>query len=301
MLAALAEVSPDVLGLAGIDHDAQGHATAAFQDALKSLGLDLPYHFAGPSNAGVRTPFDMNGDGRIGDPQDAQSFGAFPGAGAMALLSRYPIQISQNFTTLLWADMPNAAPPLTRSGIPFPSSDAFAAQRLVYKAHWQAQIAGLSVILLAAAPPVFDGTEDRNGRRNADELALVRAQLHGWPDGPSDAPFVVMGTLNQDEAGDGEGRLDALTELLSHPALRDPRQRADESASRSAVDAGRNGQHQGDPSLDTADFNDEGRNAPGNLRVDYVLPGRDLDVVGAGLHWPELGRRAVVWVDVLPP
>ena len=297
VLAALAEVNPDVVGLAGIDHDTQGHAVSALQGALKARGLDLPYHFAGPSNAGIRTPFDMNGDGRIGDPQDAQSFGAFSGAGGMALLSRFPVKVSRDFSALLWAGAPNSAPPLTRSGTPFPSADAFAIQRLVYKAHWQAKVAGISVILLAAAPPVFDGAEDRNGRRNADELALVRAQL----DDAQNAPFVVMGTLNQDAAGDGEGRLDALLSVLSHPALRDPRQSAIEGNGRSEADAGRNTQHRGDPSMDTADFNDEGRNAPGNLRVDYVLPGRDLSVAGAGLHWPELGRRAVVWADVLPP
>lgn len=297
VLDALVKVNPDVVGLAGIDHDAQGHALSAFQTALAARGLDLPFHHASAPNTGLRTPFDLNGDGRIGDPQDAQGFGAFPGADGLALLSKHPVELVQDFTTLLWADAPNAAPPTHPDGRPFPSDEAFAAQRLVYKAHWQLRVAGVSVILLAAAPPVFDGAEDRNGRRNADELQLVQAQL----DDVSDGPFVVMGTLNQDPAGDGEGRLEALQDLLGHPNLRDPLQRSDEGQARSAADGGRNAQHRGNPSLDTADFEDEGRNDPGNLRVDYVLPGTDLTLLDAGLLWPTLGRRAIVWADVVPP
>ncbi len=297
VLQALVEVDPDVLGLAGIDHDAQGHAVRALRAALSARGLDLPFHHASAPNSGLRTSFDMNGDGRVGDPQDAQGFGAFPGAGGLVLLSKHPIGLRQDFTDLLWRDAPQISPPTQADGTPFPSAHSFAAQRLAYKAHWHLRAAGVSVILLAAAPPVFDGAEDRNGRRNADELRLVQASL----DRAAEGPFLVMGTLNQDPAGDGEGRLEALTAVLSHPTLQDPLQQDAEGQIRSDVDAGRNAQHQGDPRRDTADFADEGRNGPGNLRVDYVLPGADLRLVEAGLHWPERGRRAIVWADVVPP
>jgi hypothetical protein len=44
-----------------------------------------------------------------------------------------------------------------------------------------------------------------------------------------------------------------------------------------------NQSHVGDPQFDTADFSDS---APGNLRVDYVLPSANLEMTGAGIFWP---------------
>jgi hypothetical protein len=69
--------------------------------------------------------------------------------------------------------------------------------------------------------------------------------------------------------------------------------------------------HLGDPRLDTADFQDHP--APGNLRVDYVLPSKNLNVRGAGVFWPAPGEpgadltgefpfptsdHRLVWVDL---
>jgi hypothetical protein len=46
---------------------------------------------------------------------------------------------------------------------------------------------------------------------------------------------------------------------------------------------GVNASHAGDPALDTGDFGDVSRGYPaaGNLRVDYVLPSVDLEVLDA--------------------
>ena len=64
-------------------------------------------------------------------------------------------------------------------------------------------------------------------------------------------------------------------------------------------------QQQGDPALDTADFSERG---PGNLRVDYVLPSRQLTIAAAGVYWPasddpgyplvQASDHRLVWVDV---
>ena len=52
--------------------------------------------------------------------------------------------------------------------------------------------------------------------------------------------------------------------------------------------------HRGDPRFDTADFRDD---APGNLRVDYVLPSTGLEVVAAGVFWPPEGTPEAAWLD----
>ncbi|MEO3925163.1 hypothetical protein ABGB07_15025 [Micromonosporaceae bacterium B7E4] len=50
---------------------------------------------------------------------------------------------------------------------------------------------------------------------------------------------------------------------------------------------GANTTHRSDPVHDTADFADVP--GPGNLRADYVLPSRGLDVRGGGVFWPKSG------------
>ncbi|MGR3566205.1 MAG: endonuclease/exonuclease/phosphatase family protein, partial [Pseudooceanicola nanhaiensis] len=63
----------------------------------------------------------------------------------------------------------------------------------------------------------------------------------------------------------------------------------------------------GDPALDTVDWPEP---APGNLRVDYVLPSADLQLDRPGVLWPEQGaelaesvvvasRHRLVWIDIL--
>ncbi len=61
---------------------------------------------------------------------------------------------------------------------------------------------------------------------------------------------------------------------------------SDGAAQDSVEDGGVNVDHQGDPAHDTADFSDAPPFGAGNLRVDYVLPSRQLTVRDAGVFWP---------------
>ena len=58
--------------------------------------------------------------------------------------------------------------------IPFYSPDEVPALRLSSKSHWDIplDVNGTIIHVLAShlTPPVFDGPEDRNGRRNDDEI-----------------------------------------------------------------------------------------------------------------------------------
>ena len=80
-----------------------------------------------------------------------------------------------------------------------------------------------------------------------------------------------------------------------------------------ALQGGVNLTHRSDPQFDTADFADT---APGNLRADYVLPRRNLQLVDAGVFWPlasdplfRARRRfpfptsdhRLVWIDTTVP
>jgi len=308
-----------VLLLTGFDWDLDGLALAALAEALATAGTNYPHRFAPRPNSGLMTDVDLDGDGRFGGPRDAQGFGRFTGEGAMALLSRWPIDKGavRDFSGLLWQDLPGAKLPV-RDGKPFPSPRAQSVQRLSSVGHWGVPVAvpGGPVWVLGfhATPPVFDGAEDRNGLRNRDEAALWLRWLDGTlAPPPPPGPLVLMGDANLDPV-DGDGLPGALNALLNHDRLYDPKPASTGGAEAARRQGGANADHAGDPTLDTVDWpdaSDSGRNAPGNLRVDYVLPSRDLTVRDAGVYWPEdptalaqadaASRHRLVWVDVEIP
>ncbi|MBL4813653.1 MAG: endonuclease/exonuclease/phosphatase family protein [Rhodobacteraceae bacterium] len=304
----IASVQPDILLLTDFDYDLGGVTLDAFAQSLADAGLALPHAFALRPNAGMATGLDMDGDGRTGAPRDAQGYGRFAGNGGLAILSRWPIRIDdvQDFSGLLWRDLPGAVLPM-QGDQPFPSAAAQAVQRLSSTAHWSVPIVapGGDVVLLAwsATPPVFDGPEDMNGLRGRDELLLWRHHIEGNLGAAPAGHFVLLGNANLDPF-DGDGRRDSIAQMLRHPALIDPQPVSAGGAA--ADDPG----HSGPPARDTADWPD---NAPGNLRVSYVLPSVDWTIVDTGVFWPApdtpgadllgtdgqlAGAHRLVWVEL---
>lgn len=284
--------APDIILLTGFDWDLDGRALASFSALLAREGLSLPHSFAGRPNRGMATGLDLDGDGRLGEPDDAQGWGQFTGQNGMTVMSRLPLARVIDHTDRLWRDLPGHLMPDT-------PPDIAQIQRLSSTAHWDLQFetasGPLHLLAWSATPPVFDGPEDRNGRRNHDEAAF-------WLQHLPDAPFVLIGNLNLDPL-DGEGRPEALQALLTHAT--DPRPRG----SWQPPQTGANAHHRGDPALDTASFDERG---PGNLRVDYVLPATSLDVVASGVLWPDpasplapiveaASNHRLVWVDISWP
>jgi endonuclease/exonuclease/phosphatase family metal-dependent hydrolase len=148
--------------------------------------------------------------------------------------------------------------------------------------------AKLHVLAWHATPPVFDGPEDRNGRRNHDEAAFWLHLLEGeLPFPPPDGGFVLMGDANLD-TDRSDGRTEAMRALLASPFLQDARP-------------------QGAEAMATADFS--ANTGPGKMRVDYVLPSAGLKVLRSGVLWPgaddalretalSASRHRLVWVDL---
>lgn len=196
------------------------------------------------------------------------------------------------------------------------------------------QLGAHTVHVLAShpTPPVFDGPEDRNRTRNADEIRFWaddvspgRASTYvyddeGVPDGLAPGePFVIMGDLDADPADDWDSLDGAARQMTEQRFVRDPLPTSEGAAEAAARQGRANQTHRGDPALDTADFNDRGS---GNLRVGHVLPSRPLRVLGAGVSWPPSDEllfrltgsydpaytngfpsadRRTVWVDVAVP
>lgn len=295
----IVHAAPDVIVVQGFDYDLDGAALAAFAQRVADAGHALPHRFAARPNTGMQTDLDLDGDGLTRGPRDAQGYGRFSGEGGIAVLSRFPIEAAavRDYSSFLWRDLPDALQ-VTIDGAPFPSAEAEEIQRLSTTAHWIVPVTlpeGPPLHLLAfhATPPVFDGPEDRNGRRNHDEIMFWSHLLDGVFDPPPTERFVIVGDANNDPE-DGEGLKQAITGLLSRPDVQDVR--AQSAGSLAAT---------GDP-FDTVDWDDP---VPGNLRVSYVLPSADLQVIASGVLWPAkdnplsetiaaASRHRLVWVDI---
>ena len=259
--------------------------------------IEYPYAFIAPSNTGVPSGKDLdNSGGAPGGPNDAFGFGFFPGQFGLVVYSRYPIDYDsiRTFQLFKWKDMPGNLIPT-----PFYSPDEVDVLRLSSKSHWDVpvEIGGKTVHFLVShpTPPVFDGTEDRNGRRNHDEIRFWADYVSPGKAGyiyddsgisgglkPGEL-FVIAGDQNSDPL-DGDSIPGSIQQLTEHPLVNG--KLTPESAGAveaSALQGGANLSHRSDPKFDTADFADT---APGNLRADYVLPRKSLQLVDAGVFWP---------------
>ncbi|MEJ5913951.1 endonuclease/exonuclease/phosphatase family protein [Pseudokineococcus sp. 1T1Z-3] len=327
---------PDVLLLNEVDYDPEALRVFVEDYLGVSQGgaepISYPYSFVDESNTGVPSGVDLDGDGSVGGPGDAFGFGFFPGQYGMALLSQHPVVEDEvrTFATFRWVDMPGArlpSDPSTPAEGDFYSPEALEVFRLSSKSHWDVpvQVGERTVHVLAShpTPPTFDGPEDRNGLRNADEIRFWRDYITPGRGGyvydddgvsgglPVREQFVVMGDLNADPA-DGDSVPGAIQQLLDAPRVQDPAPTSRGALEQSQLQAGSNLDHVGPASTDTADFGDP----PGNLRVDYVLPRRDMRVTGSGVFWPleedplfrlvgtfpfPTSDHRLVWVDATVP
>ncbi|HEU4592271.1 MAG TPA: endonuclease/exonuclease/phosphatase family protein [Steroidobacteraceae bacterium] len=317
-------VRPDILLLQEFDYDARGESLRLFESNYlaqphgDAAPLQFPYWFSAPSNTGVPSGFDLDHDGRIGGGGDALGFGEFPGQYGMVLLSRLPIDAAQvrTFRGFLWRDMPGALLP-DDPATPAPNDwyppAALAVLPLSSKSHWDVplRIGGHTLHLLVShpTPPAFDGPEDRNGRRNHDEVRFWSDYLHGANYIRDDAgragglrgrDFLIMGDQNSDPV-DGGSIHDAIAALIHDARVNQSFVPQSAGAAEAAAgQRGANATQRGDPRFDTADFNDR---VAGNLRVDYLLPSRSIRICDGGVFWPSKSDAAarLVWGDDPPP
>jgi len=303
-------VAPDVLLINEFDFDEAGTALHLFQDNYLSVphngapAIEYAYSYTAPVNTGVPSGFDLNNDGTVGGPDDAYGFGFFPGQFGMAVYSKFPIDVEaiRTFQTFRWKDMPGALlpdNPATPEPADFYSAAELEVFRLSSKSHWDLPLrfGGRTVHFLVShpTPPVFDGEEDRNGRRNSDEIRLWGDYITPAASGyiyddegtygglPRGSHFVVAGDQNSDPL-DGDSLPGSIQQLLEDPRVNTSRTPASIGAVQASnQQGGANETHLSPARFDTADFSDT---QPGNLRADYLLPSTTLSIRSSGVFWP---------------
>ncbi|BAS07694.1 3-Phytase [Arthrobacter sp. Hiyo4] len=240
--------NPDVILLNEFDYVPNMRAADLFRDNYLAVGqggadpVDYPYAYVAPSNTGVPSGFDLNNNGGVGGGDDAFGFGAFEGQYGMAILSKYPIDTEnvRTFRNFLWKDMPGALlpdNPATPEPADWYSPEELGVVRLSSKSHWDVpvNVGGETVHVLAShpTPPTFDGPEDRNGRRNHDEIrfwadyvtpgksAYIVDDEGGKRGLLPNEPFVIVGDQNADPL-DGDSVDAAISQLLESKQVTDP-------------------------------------------------------------------------------
>tara|TARA_R110001583_G_scaffold185865_1_gene346193 strand:+ start:3072 stop:4298 length:1227 start_codon:yes stop_codon:yes gene_type:complete len=315
-------VNPDIILLNEFDRIDSSHKNIHHflneylaQGQNGQSGVVYPYFYQSSVNTGVKVDGDLNRDGKTNlQPADTHGFGYFEGHFGMVLLSKYPINEKdiRTFQHFKWHDMPNALKPIDPSTkLPWYSDTTWQALRLSSKSHWDipVNVKGKTIHVLAShpTPPVFDGLEDRNGKRNHDEIRFWFDYINGeqayyiYDDlgkqgglAPQQA-FVILGDQNASSV-EGDAINSSIQALLSSDKIQDPM----------PISVG--------GELHSADNkNAKHHTAYWGMRADYVLPSAiNFTIKDSGVFWPQKNddcyrliesRQAssdhrLVWVDV---
>lgn len=228
--------------------------------------LDYRYYYQPPTNSGIYTanppPFEQKG------------FGLFPGQYGLALFSSFPILKENilNFNHFSWRDLPDSYLGCDMEGVPldiplFTTSFADVPVSI--------GDCTLHIIMLHASIPVRGYL---NAQRNADQLKFLNQYISEDPNLPGIKPkpgryFVIMGDLNSDpEKGDSERK--AINDLIANSRINYKR-----------------------VSRDTFMGPDLNKNtgegvqvAPLELRLNYILPSRDIRIKELEIFRPEDDR-----------
>ncbi len=329
----LNEIAYDEPGIPGwTDGDVPGSNGQRFADLL--AGDDTWIAFMAPSNTGRASGFDLNRNGQTvtewteppsasadGSPaaqtpegraygDDSWGFGTFPGQYAMAVLVRSDHRILvdsvRTFRDFRWSGLPGALRPTDPgTGLPWYDDEVWARFPLSSKSHWDVPVltaAGPIVHVLAShpTPPSFDGPERRNRLRNHDEIRFWATYLDDDPAIVDDsgqvgglapgASFVLLGDLNADPDEGGSVENPVGTWLLAHERINGVFTPVADPDGVTAF-----------PRLDADDT------ARWGLRVDYVLPSLDLEVLRGAVDRPYDAEAPTgsdhfpVWIDLSFP
>ena len=302
-------INPDVLVINEIDHDIDALLEGKdislnahrFMDSYLDQGenpFTYPFMYVAACNTGILAGKDLDNNGKIATKADRGSrdyggdcygYGSYPGQYSMAILSRYPLlqDKARTFQKFLWKDLPDNLIPAE-----WYSSDELEIFRLSSKSHWDIPVKigekTIHMLISHPTPPAFDGMEDRNGRRNYDEIRMwvhyinndsVMVDDLGIRGGLAESEsFIIAGDLNAAPNGDAlETGQRSIDQLLNHPRIIDC---GDLLVSAGALD----GRQSGPPKYHERRTTDWGGRG---LRIDHLLPGKDLKPVRGGVYWPD--------------
>ncbi|MGL1959019.1 MAG: endonuclease/exonuclease/phosphatase family protein [Colwellia sp.] len=315
-------VNPDIILLNEFDRENDSDVNIKYflQQYLavgqkNQQGIQYPYFYQGSVNTGVKSKFDLNNNGISQEaPADTYGFGYFPGHFGMVLLSKYPLDENniRTFQHFKWHNMPNALQTINpETQKLWYSQKAWLDLPLSSKSHWDIPITvnGQVIHILAShpTPPVFDGPENRNGKRNHDEIRFwldyitplkgdyIYDDKQNFGSLASGEAFVILGDQNASNV-EGDAINSAIGALLNSPLIQDAKPKS-----------------QGGKDHSKENKYAENHTAYWRMRADYVLPSKAAwKITDSAVFWPLenddafrliANRKAssdhrLVWVDL---
>lgn len=320
---------PDVLVLTGVTYDEEEAIARTLNSRYLSVGQDgrdglrLRHVYTEPTNSGLGSGADLDGDGRVGGPGDALGWGAHPGQLGMVVFSTEPIDEDavRTVSEFRWQDLPAGSMPETLDG-----SMQRAVARLTSTSLWDIplEVGDGHLHLIATASTGVRSDRPVDALRAVDERRLLADYVSEEPGSAwyltddegragglaADEPFVVAGapataeTLSatladaDDDSGEelGEDSAQVVEEAAAERVLLDAERLQDpepEAVTDQPVDERPDALAGSDP-LATR-FLADGE----DLRASYVLPDAELSVEGAGIFWPAVDEFGFELVDPL--
>lgn len=322
-------IRPDIILINEIDGNDQQQTLDVYLEQYlatsqnKQKPLNYPYRYMPDCNTGLNSGAKFrDADGDESEENDNYGFGHYEGQYCMAVLSNYPFKKNHihSFQRFLWKDLPEPLLP-NLNGVPWYSKSGLEHIRLSSKTHADVpvMIGNQLVHLLIShpTPPVFDGEEDRNGKRNHDELKFWQYYINGISDKQKDGlswlkddngkpakglsnaqRFVIMGDLNasmvEGDASEKNG-LRAIEALIHDPRVATGFSEKQDSQHIPQSPGGKqNAATEAPPSNQYSQYH----TAVWKMRADYVLPSAyGIDITGKGVYWPLNNKPLSVLVN----
>lgn len=292
---------PDVLVLTGVSYD-DGEIARLLQDLYLGSGqggqsgIDYPYLFTAPTNSGVDSGADLDGDGAVGGPGDAIGYGDFAGQHGMIVFSKHPIVEDEvrTFQNLLWRDVPDSEMPEDEY-----SDLEQSILRLFETSMWDVPILpeGASEHLHVVATSLIDADGAAVDAARAEDQRrvltdYVTGQAPYLTDGDGDTgglglgdQFVIAGLPTHADSPTAQSDLDSLVQT---PGIQDTEPVAVT-----------------DQSLEERPGSIEGTNGAAtrvrpeerDVRASVVLPSEGIQSGASGIFWPGEGEYGYEVID----
>ncbi|GAA5193041.1 endonuclease/exonuclease/phosphatase family protein [Ferrimonas gelatinilytica] len=288
-------------------------------------GLSYPYRYVAATNSGQFIPHDVNGDGKLALPEDAQGHGHFHGQNSFVLLSKYPLEPQQarTFRQFKWHQVEGVSKPLRDDGSEM--DDAIWESLSVMDTNFvdiplrlpDGRRISLLLTQLVDQQPAGDSRrsawlQQRNGaqlnfiadyisdRKDGDYLLDDQGRRGGVNLG---RPFVLMGNLNNDEDpfhltvqtpwdDHFEVNSSAIRKVLSDSYLLGSNGRFNSDALTPASF----GADEYALSVTSSHIHPQTWTSLSGMRFSYLLPHKMLHIADSGVFWPALGEKGSQWL-----
>ncbi|MDK2819258.1 MAG: endonuclease/exonuclease/phosphatase family protein [Mycoplasmataceae bacterium] len=299
-----------------------GQSLNSMDGGLMMEPITYPFYETYATNTGLESGMDLNNDGLTdNNPQDAFGFGYYHGHYAMGIFSKYEIDVTntRTFQEFKWKDLPNSKIPTIETdngklpvgmnvGDNWFTDEEWSKIRLSSKNHVDIPIKikvnnkTETIHLLAShpTPPAFEiGGTKTNLLRNMAEVKFWQEYIEnkefiyddkgvtGGIDG-SKEKFIILGDLNADNLSGDSAKEEGILGLIKSNLVNGNIADGNLIPISKGAELEPNSKKHPKPETRTSTF---------GLRVDWVLPSKNMESIDTGVFWQADGEEGRLLFD----